>query len=70
MTENMRNVTVRMPDSLIEALEAEADEKGVDRSTYIRQILERREESQPDLERRLSRVERELEQVQRELDME
>jgi predicted HicB family RNase H-like nuclease len=38
--------TIRIDENLIEDLDAEAEEKGVSRSEYIRQILRERDESE------------------------
>jgi len=38
----MRNVTIRSREELIDGLDGEADDKGISRSEYIREILEDR----------------------------
>ena len=43
-THVMQNVTLRMADDLVEALDGEADDRDVTRSEYIRNILESRHE--------------------------
>lgn len=39
----MEQITVRLPGELLAELEAEADEAGVSRSEYIRDVLRTRE---------------------------
>jgi len=41
----MQNVTVRLPESLTDELDAEADEQDVSRSEYIRETLQNRHEA-------------------------
>ncbi|EMA47962.1 ribbon-helix-helix domain-containing protein [Halococcus saccharolyticus] len=57
----MRETTIRLDEELIEDLDDEADEKGMTRSAYIRQILTQRPEVSPttaeSLKERLDEVE-------------
>ena len=41
----MQNVTVRLPEQLVEELDAESDEQDVSRSEYIRETLQDRHEA-------------------------
>jgi Arc/MetJ-type ribon-helix-helix transcriptional regulator len=41
----MQNVTVRLPEELVEELDAESDEQDVSRSEYIRETLQDRHET-------------------------
>lgn len=57
----MEQITVRLPESMIEELEKEAEEEGVSRSEHIRDVLE----SRRDTERLRSRIETLEEQLAR-----
>lgn len=56
----MQNVTVRLREELIDRLDDEADERGVSRSEYIRDILDERH--------RVEEVEAEVDRLQDRLD--
>ena len=54
----MRQTAIRLPETMIEALDREADSKGVTRAEHMRSILESRSETE-ELRRRVERLERE-----------
>lgn len=56
----MRNVTVRLPEDLINGLDAEADETDVLRSEYICRVLRERHEAD-ELRERVAELEDRLE---------
>jgi len=67
----MEQITVRLPEEVLEELEAEADEHGVTRSEHIRATLASRndDESEAELERlrdEVADLERDVERLQNE----
>lgn len=58
----MKETTVRLPEEMLNALDAEADEQGMNRSAYIRHILSQREGVEPStadaLDERIAELER------------
>jgi hypothetical protein len=67
----MKNITVRLDESLIADLEEEADEHGVSRSEYIRNTLATRHEhdgEHEEYEERIAALEREIADLEQEND--
>lgn len=65
----MQQITLRIPEDTLKNLEEEADEHGVSRSEYIRDVLETRNEHAEDvdeLQERIDELETELERVRNE----
>jgi metal-responsive CopG/Arc/MetJ family transcriptional regulator len=67
----MEQITVRLPEEVLEELEAEADEHGVTRSEHIRATLASRndDESEAEVERlrdEVAELERDVERLQNE----
>ena len=60
----MDQIAVRLPDDLLDAVDAAADEQDVSRSVYIRDTLERRVSGETD--QRLRELEQEVERLNRE----
>jgi chromosome segregation ATPase len=56
----MKNLTVRVPESLIQDLDEEAEEEEMTRSEYIRQILQERHETE-ELREEVQRLEERVE---------
>jgi len=54
----MQQITLRIPEDTLKTLEKEADEHGVSRSEYIRDVLESREEHAENTEELQTTVER------------
>jgi metal-responsive CopG/Arc/MetJ family transcriptional regulator len=61
----MRAITLRLEESTIESLDAEADEHGQSRSEYVRDVLRARSEYD-ELKERIRRLEVENERLRRE----
>lgn len=59
----MRQITVRLPEEMIDDLEAEAEAEGVSRSEYIRDVLDSRDDGAED---RVAELEEEVERLKRE----
>lgn len=69
MHRSMRNITLRLADETIEELEDEADEHGVSRSEYLRNLVATRHEHddvRDEHARRIEELERENERLHRE----
>lgn len=64
-TPSMETVTLRVEADTLEAVDEEAEERGLSRSEYVRQVLGRRDEYEEVCEE-LERVRRELERSRRE----
>lgn len=65
----MRNITLRLADETITELEDEADEYGVSRSEYLRNLIESRDEhdgNTDEYNERIEQLERENERLHRE----
>lgn len=65
----MQQITLRLPDGMVDELEAEADEHGTSRSGYIRDVLESRGEHSgmaDEHAKRIEELEQEVERVRRE----
>ena len=60
----MDQIAVRLPDDLLDAVDAAADEQDVSRSVYIRDTLERRVSGETD--QRVRELEQEVERLNRE----
>jgi Arc/MetJ-type ribon-helix-helix transcriptional regulator len=63
---DMEQITLRLPESLREELEQEADERGVSRSEHIRDVLESRRDTER-LRERLESRERRIEELEEQL---
>lgn len=53
----MQNVTLRMDEEFVETLDSEADERGLSRSDYIRNILKSRDDTN-ELQREIDALQR------------
>lgn len=65
----MEQITLRVPADTLESLESEADERGISRSEYIRDILESRNEhaeSVDELQAKVDDLEADLDRVREE----
>lgn len=65
----MQNVSVRLEPETIEQVEEEAEEQGVKRAVYLRELIENRHESEEvhsEYEQRVEELERENDRLNRE----
>lgn len=65
----MQQITLRVPEDTLESLESEADDHGVSRSEYIRDVLESRDEHAEDVDKlrdQVDELETELDRVKNE----
>jgi len=68
-TLDMEQITLRVPEDTLESLEGEADEHGVSRSEYVRDVLKSRNEhaeTADELRDRVEELEQELDRVRNE----
>lgn len=62
----MEQITLRLPETMVEELEEEADKEGVSRSEHIRDVLESRRDTDELRDRIQSREER-IDELERQL---
>lgn len=59
----MRPISIKLEEATIEAIDDEADERDLDRSQYLRRIIDDRHEYESNRERRLRRIEALLDEL-------
>lgn len=62
----MQNVTLRMDEDFVETLDAEADERDLSRSDYIRNILQSRDNAN-ELQRKMDELQRKNDELRSQL---
>lgn len=60
----MEQITIRLPEDVLDEIEGEADERGQSRSEYLRDVVGSRHESEADVERMRERIEALEEQIE------
>ena len=62
----MRSISLRLPEDLVDELDEEADDRGVARSEYVREVLRKRHDAH-ELREELEQAEARVEDLRRQL---